>query len=110
MRTQLAPDNVIYTDLKNYIAELRGIERFAGISDSGASTDLNRRKLRQINETFFSTFYEYGFMPSLFAKPTSYAEERERRIVFETRADLRTPTVVVNDKSLLNYVTLVDGT
>jgi hypothetical protein len=103
-------DNVIYTDLKNYIAELRGIERFAGISGSGASTDSNRRKLRQINETFFSTFYEYGFMPSLFAKPTSYAEERERRIVFETRADLRTPTVVVNDKSLLNYVTLVDGT
>ena len=62
-----------------------------------------------INKAFFSTFYKYGFMPSLFTKPTSYKEEKERRIVFETAADLKSPTIAINDKSLLDCVELVDG-
>ena len=99
--------NVNYTDLKNYAAEHPGIERFSQISASSGSSDLSRRKLRKINEAFFSTFYRYGFMPSLFSKPTSYAEERERRIVFETTADLRKETVRIEDKSLLDCITLL---
>jgi hypothetical protein len=81
--------DVKYTDLKNYTAEFPGIERFGEISRLGGSSDLNRRKLRKLNEAFFSTFYKYGFMPSLFSKPTSYESERERRIVFETIVPIR---------------------
>jgi len=98
--------DVKYTDLKNYTAEFPGIERFGEISRLGGSSDLNRRKLRKLNEAFFSTFYKYGFMPSLFSKPTSYESERERRIVFETISNLREPTIRVSDKSLLDCVKL----
>jgi hypothetical protein len=83
-----------------------GIERFYSIAKG---VDLTRSSLRQINKAFFAIFDEYGFMPSLFAKPTRYAQERERRIIFEMRADLRGPTIVANDASLLKFVTLVDS-
>jgi hypothetical protein len=98
--------DVVYNDLKDYAAEHSGIERFYKITGGG---DLNKRSLRQINEAFFATFEEYGFMPSLFAKPTRYSQERERRMIFEMRDDLRNQTVVVQHKSLLDFVTLVDS-
>jgi hypothetical protein len=98
--------DVVYNDLKHYAAELSGIERFSSIAKGGKLTSSS---LRQINKAFFATFDEYGFMPSLFAKPTRYAQERERRIIFEMRADLQRPTIVVNDTSLLKFVTLVDS-
>jgi hypothetical protein len=100
--------NVVYTDLKNYTAEFPELPKFAEIMNSGDTSKLEKRSLRKINERFFSTFYRFGLMPSLFSKPTSYSEEKERRIVFETLADLRTPTVIVNDKSFLDCVRLVD--
>jgi hypothetical protein len=98
--------DVVYTDLKHYAAELPGIEQFSSIAKE---RKLTSSSLRQINKAFFATFDEYGFMPSLFAKPTRYAQERERRIIFEIKADLRGSTIVVDDKSLLEFVTLVDG-
>jgi small nuclear ribonucleoprotein (snRNP)-like protein len=98
--------DVVYNDLKNYVTEHAGIERFYAISGRG---DLTNDALRQINEAYFGTFDEYGFMPSLFAKPTRYSQERERRLIFEMRDDLRKQTVVVKDKSLLDFVTLVDS-
>jgi hypothetical protein len=98
--------DVVYNDLKNYAVELEGVERFNAIT---GGHDLTRGALRQINKAFFETFDEYGFMPSLFAKPTRYSQEHERRIIFEMRDDLRKPTLVVKDKSLLDFVTLVDS-
>jgi hypothetical protein len=98
--------DVVYNDLKHYAAELPGIELFSSIAQGG---NLTSSSLRQINKAFFATFDEYGFMPSLFAKPTRYAQERERRMIFEMRADLRRPTIIVNDTSLLEFVTLVDS-
>ena len=97
--------DVVYNDLKHYAAERPGIEWFSSIAKEKKHTSSS---LRQMNKAFFATFDEYGFMPSLFAKPTRYAQERERRIIFEMRADLRGPTIVVNDTSLLDFVTLVD--
>jgi hypothetical protein len=98
--------DVVYTDLKNYTTEHPGIERFYEIAGRG---DLADDALHQINETYFATFDEYGFMPSLFAKPTRYSQERERRLIFEMKGDLRKETVVVTDKSLLDFVTVVDN-
>ena len=97
--------DVVYNDLKNYAVELEGVESFYAITSGG---DLTRGALRRINKTFFETFDEYGFMPSLFAKPTRYSQELERRIILEMRDDLRKPTLEVKDKSLLDFVTLVD--
>jgi hypothetical protein len=99
--------DVVYNDLKHYAAERPGIERFPSIAKEKGS-QLTSSSLRQINKAFFTTFDEYGFMPSLFAKPARYAQERERRIIFEMTADLRRPTIVVKDKCLLDFVTLVD--
>jgi hypothetical protein len=95
---------VVYTDLKNYIAEHDGIERFSEIAGDG---NLDHKKLHRLNKTFFATFYKYAFLPSLFSKPTAYKAERERRIVFEMRDDLRTPTIVFKEKSLLDFISLV---
>jgi hypothetical protein len=97
--------DVVYTDLKNYAAELEGVERFYSITGGGALTN---SALREINKVFFETFDEHGFMPSLFAKPKWYAQEHERRIIFEMRDDLRKPTIVVKNKSLLDFITLID--
>jgi hypothetical protein len=100
--------DVVYNDLKHYAAERADIERFPSIAKEKGGK-LTSSSLRRINKAFFATFDEYGFMPSLFAKPTRYAQERERRIIFEMRVDLRRPTIVVNDTSLLKFVTLVDS-
>jgi hypothetical protein len=100
--------DIVYTDLKSFVADEPSIPRFKEISFSGGTSDDNPRKLHKINKAFFSTFYKYGFMPSLFTKPTSYREEKERRVVFETMADLKNPTIVINDKSLLDCVQLID--
>jgi hypothetical protein len=75
---------------------------FYAISGGG---DLTESSLRGINEAFFATFDEYAFMPSLFAKPTRYSQERERRLIFEMRDDLRSEIVRVKHKSLLDFVT-----
>jgi hypothetical protein len=99
--------DVVYNDLKHYAAERPGIEQFSSIV--ARKRQPTRSDLRRINKAFFATFDEYGFMPSLFAKPTRYAHEHERRIIFEMRADLRSETVRVKHSSLLDFVTLVDG-
>jgi hypothetical protein len=62
-----------------------------------------------MNRHYFQAFYDIAFMPSLFAKPRSYAVERERRMIFERREDLRSPTIIVNDPECLKYIHLVDG-
>jgi hypothetical protein len=49
-------------------------------------------------------------MPSLFAKPVRYSEEQERRIIFEMRDDLRKEALIVKDRTLTDFVTLVDST
>jgi hypothetical protein len=99
--------DVVYNDLKHYAAERPGIEQFSFIAKK--KQQLTRSDLRRINKAFFATFEEYGFMPSLFAKPTRYSHEHERRIIFEMRDDLRSETVRVKDNSLLDFVTLMDG-
>jgi hypothetical protein len=97
--------DVVYNDLKNCAAEQEGVERFYAITRGG----LTKGSLRQVNEAFFATFYEYGFMPSLFAKPTRYSQERERRVIFEMKSDLRKQTIVVKHKGLLDFVTLMNS-
>jgi len=97
--------NVVYTDLKNFAAELEGIQESIGITGKG---DLTKEALHKINTTSFQTFYDFGFLPSLLAKPTKYSMERERRIIFEIRDDLKAPTVTVKDASLLKFITLID--
>ena len=99
--------DIIYADLKNYLAKREGIERYSEIMGKGKG-DTDKTKMRKINESFFSVFYEYGFMPSLFSKPVAYKVERERRVVFERRDDIKSPTLIVEDKSLLKYISLVD--
>ncbi len=65
--------------------------------------------IEQINRRFFAELYEFGLMPSLYLKPTSYLHERERRMVFELREDLTSPVVIVKDKELLQFVDVVDS-
>lgn len=96
--------DIIYADLKNYAAEVEGLGDFLKISGRG---DLTLDALHKINVRFFDTFYEYSFFPSLFTKPTSYAAERERRIVFTLPSDMKKPTIRIEDRSLLDLITVI---
>jgi hypothetical protein len=100
--------DVFYTDTKSYLVEDPAIHQFMSIHGSDSSSDLTNMKLRRINKHFFQIFYEVGLLPSLFTKPSSYRHEMERRIVFELESDLRAPTVIVRDRSLLDFVSLVN--
>jgi hypothetical protein len=95
--------DVIYSDLKNYVLEMDGVVRFHEITGSG----MNNKALHEINQCFFQAFYDASFMPSLFSKPTRYAPERERRIIFEMNEDIQSPTIVIEDGKLLELVELI---
>jgi hypothetical protein len=96
--------DVVYTDTKGIVLEHdKHVARLRQIMmDEGMH-------LRRFNSEFFGTFYDLSLLPTLCAKPSSYAVERERRIIFEMRDDLKRPTLIVNDKSLLDFVTVVAG-
>ena len=96
--------DVVYTDTKGIVLEDgKHVSRLRQIMiDQGMP-------LPTLNAEYFGTFYDWSLLPTLCAKPSTYADERERRIIFEMRDDLRHSTIVVNDKSLLNFVTVVDA-
>jgi hypothetical protein len=98
--------DVIYTDAKAFLTESDDVTRIWEILGIGGQKN---GSLRQLNREFFDELYEVGFMPSLLAKPTSFKEEKERRIIFETRSDLRQQAVTVSDRALLEFITVVDG-
>jgi hypothetical protein len=93
--------DVAYTDLKNFTLELPSVERLPQVTGLGS---LSNESIHEINRSFFDIFYQAAFLPSLFAKPLTYAPERERRIAFELPMDISEPTVVVESKHLLSYV------
>jgi hypothetical protein len=97
--------DVVYTDLKNYTSDLKGVEKVRDIIGLG---DLTPEALHKLNETFFDVFYDVAFMPSLFSKPKSYEVEKERRIIFEMRDDLRKQTITLNDRSLQKFIHFID--
>lgn len=63
--------------------------------------------IKGLNRKFFELFYEVGLVTTLFVKPTRYAHERERRVVLERDKDLPTQTIRFKDRSLLQYIELV---
>jgi hypothetical protein len=95
--------DVVYTDIKHFSAEVKGISRFIDITGKG---DLTEQSLHKLNSRFFETFYDFAFAPSLFSKPTGYSVEHERRVVFELRDDLRKPTLIFDGSSLLDLIHL----
>jgi hypothetical protein len=98
--TRARVHDVVYRDVMSFAGEVPGINQVIGITGKGNPTP---EALQQLNERFFDTFYEYGMLPAMFTKPLSYADERERRIVFEMPEDL-TLAVKVEDKRLLEHV------
>jgi hypothetical protein len=99
--------DVVYTDQMNFFAEQEGIKDFIAIVRQHApsgSGNLTPASLHVLNKQFFHLFRRIGRMPSLFAKPTYYASEQERRIVFEFGTDLKTETMRFTDRSLLDFI------
>ncbi len=96
--------DVVYTDLKNYVLELDDIDSFYKIASDGS---LSNSALHEINRHFFQIFYEASFMPSMFSKPSLYAPERERRMIFEMHTDISTPTIIVEAPELLNLIEII---
>ncbi|WP_407187421.1 hypothetical protein [Bradyrhizobium centrosematis] len=95
--------DVRYTDLKHFVAEDLEITRYFQTVGKG---DLDAAALRKLNENYFDIFHDYAFLPSLFSKPLAYADERERRIVFELTDDISAP-ININDEALLKFITPV---
>ncbi len=94
--------DTIYTDAKVLMLQHSEASRLRTYLKGSPS-------IEQINRRFFAELYEFGLMPSLYLKPTSYLHERERRMVFELRDDLTSPVVIVKDKELLQFVDVVDS-
>lgn len=92
----------IYTDYKCFTIE------------APVATDLRKwlnsePALLDTNRMWFSTLYDEALLPSLFAKPAEQSYQRERRMVFELRDDLRSPAAFVYDRELLQYVEVVES-
>jgi hypothetical protein len=99
--------DVVYTDQKNFFMEKDDILAFRHIVMQHPRGDLTPESLHALNKRFFHLFHQIGRMPSLFSKPVYYAPERERRIVFEFSADLKTETIRLTDRSLLDFIELL---
>jgi hypothetical protein len=93
--------DVIYTDTMGFTFqhELHP-RRINDILQTGSLADLNRE--------YFATFYELSVLPSLCAKPSAFAREHERRLIFEMRGDLEASTIPIDDKVLLDFITVVE--
>ncbi len=96
--------DVVYRDIQSYTEEFPHLENILEITNRDK---LTKAALRKLNKEFFRTFYEYGLMPGLYAKPTKYSDERERRLIFETRKDTRMKPIIVRDKRLLDFITFL---
>lgn len=64
--------------------------------------------IKALNRKYFGLLYELGITSALFVKPAHYADERERRVVIERSNDLTVPMIRLQDRSLLQYITVVD--
>jgi hypothetical protein len=98
--TRARVHDVVYHDVLNFAGELPGVDHLFEIT---GRDNLTREALHRVNERFFNVFYEYGMLPALFTKPLRYADERERRIVFDMPQDLN-ELVKIEDRSFLEYV------
>jgi hypothetical protein len=94
--------DVVYTDTKAYTQDDDELCRRTRDMLMKEAPDFHL-----LNRESFAQFYELSLFPSLLAKPSSYASERERRIIFESRDDLHSPTIRIDDKSLLDFVSVV---
>ncbi|HTR87171.1 MAG TPA: hypothetical protein VMI56_22000 [Reyranella sp.] len=93
--------DITYTDTKTIIVQHERGTRLRQLMRE-------RPNLHELNREYFQTFYDLSLLPTLCAKPSFYAEEHERRAIFEMRDDLTQPAIIVNDKSLLDFVSVVD--
>jgi len=93
--------DAIYTDAKCFAVENPIASEIREFLKGGlVVNELNRR--------WFQSLYDTAVLPSLFAKPRRHSHERERRIAFELRDNLQGPTLLVNDRALLDFVEVVD--
>jgi hypothetical protein len=95
--------DVVYRDVHSYAENLPPVvERFKKLVGAGTLTPT---VVHNLNTEFFDTFYEFGLLPGLYAKPRKYEVETERRIIFETKTDIRQKTIVIEDQVLKSLVT-----
>jgi hypothetical protein len=94
--------DVVYRDVHSYVEESPVVERFKKLVGTG---NLTPPILHDLNTDFFDTFYEFGLLPGLYAKPRKYEVESECRIIFETAADIRQKPIVIEDQVLRGLVT-----
>lgn len=92
--------DVVYRDVHSYREESPVVDRCKELV-------LGNLVLRDLNVEFFDTFYEFGLLPGLYAKPRKYEVESERRIIFETAADIRQEPIDIEDQVLHGLVTFL---
>jgi hypothetical protein len=80
--------------------EVREIAAYLDTQDG----KLTEAQLNVFNARYFDKIYDVSFLPSLLAKPSAYAEEKERRIVLEMDADLANVEIFVRDESLARFI------
>ncbi len=98
--------DVIYSDAKSFVQASATATRIKDIV--GSDSVLSNSILSAINRKCFSELYNIGLLPSLFVKPASFSHEKERRLAFERIGDLQTATLRVEDKNLLDFITIVE--
>jgi hypothetical protein len=96
--------DVVYRDVHSYGEKSPVVERFKKLVGTG---NLTPPILRNLNTEFFDTFYEFGLLPGLYAKPRKYEVEHERRMIFETATDIRQKPIDIEDQVLHGLVTFL---
>jgi hypothetical protein len=95
--------DVVYRDVHSYREKSSVVDRFKLVG----TDNLTRPILHNLNIEFFDTFYEFGLLPGLYAKPRKYEVESERRIILETTADIRQKPIIIEDQVLRGLVTFL---
>jgi hypothetical protein len=96
--------DVVYRDIKSLVDDFSDVRRFIEIA---GQQKLSHGALHKLNKAYFSTFYEYGLLPGIYSKPKRYSQERERRLIFETKRDIRLKPIIIDDKTLLDFITFL---
>jgi hypothetical protein len=97
--------DVVYRDVHSYAEDCPlVVQRFKKLVGTGTLTPTI---VHNLNTESFDIFYAFGLLPGLYAKPRKYEVENERRIIFETKTDIRQKTIVIEDQVLQSLVTFL---
>jgi hypothetical protein len=99
--------DIQYADGKFTSVKQEAIDGFYANFRAGLSSpygSLTDEALRILNRTYWQRFYKHLLMPAAFSKPTRFASEKERRLLFELPADVKNQYIDIEIPEAVKYL------